>query len=144
MYSYELCRKYQEALNRKDLQGIHELFTLDASIKAPLLGTLDVRTFHDRMFESCGYAVARLTNVFDGLHHARSVALQFQYNWTFPRGRSVSLEGMSVFELDDDHKKFKRLTVIYDPTEVRRNLKDTTFDIPLIRTVQKPAYLCAA
>ena len=122
MYAYELCRKYQEALNRKDLESILDLFTVDASVKAPLLGELDVVSFHHRVFESCGYAVTRLTNVFDGLHHARSVALQFMYTWTFPGGRQASVEGMSVFELDEERKKFNRLTVIYDPTEFRRNL----------------------
>jgi hypothetical protein len=123
MYAYELCRKYQEALNRKDLESILELFTIDASVKAPLLGELDVLTFHHRVFESTGYAVTKLTNIFDGLHHARSVALQFMYTWTFSGGRQVSVEGMSVFELDEDRKKFGRLTIIYDPTEFRRNLK---------------------
>lgn len=123
MYAYELCRQYQEALSRKDLESILDLFTAGASVKAPLLGELDILTFHDRVFESCGYAVTKLTNVFDGLHHARSVALQFMYTWTFPGGRQVSVEGMSVFELDEERKKFNRLTVIYDPTEFRRNLK---------------------
>lgn len=30
---------------------------------------------------------------------------------------------MSVFGLDENRKKFGRLTIIYDPTEMRRNLK---------------------
>ena len=139
MYAYELCRKYQEALNRKDLDAIFELFTLDACIKAPMLGELDVRTFHSRIIDSCGYAVTRLTNVFDGLHHARSIALQFQYTWPFPGGRSVSLEGVSVFEIDDAQKKFKRLTVIYDPTEVRRHMKERVTAVPFFRGKRRPA-----
>lgn len=144
MYSYELCRKYQEALNRKDLDAILDLFTVDASVKAPMLGELDVRAFHQRVFESCGFAMTKLTNVFDGLHHARSVALQFQYKWTYPSRRTVSVEGMSVFEIDEGRKKFNRLTVIYDPTEARRNLKNRSDDAPLFRTRrQRPASLYA-
>lgn len=144
MYAYELCRQYQEALNRKDLESILDIFTVDATVKAPLFGELDVLTFHDRVFVSCGYAVTKLTNVFDGLYHARAVALQFMYTWTFPGGRQVSVEGMSVFELDEDRKKFSRLTVIYDPTEFRRNLKGDSAEVRMTRDrKQEPIRLAA-
>lgn len=143
MYAYELCRKYQEALNRKDLESILDLFTADATAKAPLLGELDVLTFHQRVFEPCGYAVTRLTNVFDGLHHTRSVALQFMYTWTFPAGRQVWVEGMSVFELDEERKKFSRLTVIYDPTEFRRDLKEDSAELNVI-PARKDEPVCLA
>ncbi|WP_420476917.1 nuclear transport factor 2 family protein [Noviherbaspirillum sp. ST9] len=144
MYAYELCRKYQEALNRKDQEAILDLFTNDASVKAPLLGELDVMTFHQRVFESCGYAVTKLTNVFDGLHHARSVALQFVYTWTFPGGRQVSVEGMSVFELDETRKKFGRLTIIYDPTEFRRNLKGASAEMRMAMDRRQEQFRLAA
>lgn len=143
MYAYELCRRYQEALNRKDLDSLLDLFTIDALAKAPLLGELDVPTFHHRVFEFSGYAVTRLTNVFDGLHHARSVALQFMFTWTFPAGRQVSVEGMSVFELDEERKRFNRLSVIYDPTEFRRNLKESSAKMRMIHA-KKQAPTCLA
>lgn len=144
MYTYELCRRYQDALNRKDLVSILELFTLDATAKAPMLGELDVLAFHNRVFESCGYAVTRLTNVFDGLNHARSVALQFMYTWTFPAGRQVSVEGMSVFELNEDQNKFKRLAIIYDPTEFRRKLKKGSGEMRMMQAMKHaPARLAA-
>lgn len=144
MYAYELCRKYQEALNRKDREAILDLFTNDATVKAPLLGELDVRIFHERIFESCGFAVTKLTNVFDGLHHARSVALQFVYTWTFPGGRQVSVEGMSVFELDEQRKKFGRLTIIYDPTEFRRNLRGGSAEMRFAEGRKQEQYRLAA
>ena len=136
MYAYELCRRYQDALNRKDLKSILELFTNDASAKAPMLGEMDVVSFHNRILESGGYTVTRLTNVFDGLNHARSVALQFMYTWTFPAGRQVSVEGMSVFELNEERNKFNRLVVIYDPTEFRRNLKEGSAGLRMMQVIK--------
>ena len=144
MYTYELCRKYQEALNRKDFDSIIDLFTANATVKAPLLGEQDARAFHAHVFESGGYAVTRLTNVFDGLHKARSVALQFLYTWTFPGGRTVSVEGVSIFEIDEERRKFKRLTVIYDPTEIRRNLREQQAEDAISRIRQKQPELLFA
>ena len=43
MYAYELCRKYHEAVNRKDLVATLNLFVPGATAKAPLSGVVSKR-----------------------------------------------------------------------------------------------------
>ena len=123
MYAYELCRRYQEALNLKDVQAIAELFKPDAAIKAPLSGVMGVVPFHQRLFAHGRHAIAKLENVFDGMTKTRAVALQFTYTWVFGNGRTIVLDGMTIFEIDDVERKFQKVTFIYDPTELLAHIR---------------------
>lgn len=125
MYSYELCRQYQDALTRKDLDAVLKLFVREATVQAPLSGTLNVEDFHKRLFSGSSSAIARLKHVFDGLGEPKTTALQFSYTWVFSDGSVVVMDGVSIFELaKDDNSKFKKLTIIYDPTNLRRHLNE--------------------
>ncbi|SNS64509.1 hypothetical protein SAMN06265795_104265 [Noviherbaspirillum humi] len=123
MYAYEMCRKYQEALNLRDLPAIAALFKPDALIKAPLSGTMGVIPFHERLFAHGRYAIARLENVFDGMTKTRSIALQFTYTWVLSGGHTIVLDGMTIFEIDDAERKFQKVTFIYDPTELVAHIR---------------------
>lgn len=122
MYSYELCRQYQEALLRKDLAAVLELFMDSATVKAPISGTLGVKEFHTRLFSNSRLAIARLTNVFDGLGKARTAALQFSYTWILKDGRLMVMDGVSIFEIAEEALKFRHLTIVYDSASVRKYL----------------------
>lgn len=122
MYAYELCRKYQDAVNRKDIDAVDDLFVPGAKVKAPLSGITEVRPFHAQLFAGSRHAIARLINVYDGVNGTRSIALRFQYTWVMKAEGTVVLDGMNIFEVAEDPRKFSSVTIIYDPTELRRNL----------------------
>lgn len=128
MHVYKQARKYQEYLGRKDMAGILDLFMPNAVIKAPISGTLGVADFHKRLFSYNKEAIVKLLNVFDGVGKTRSIALQFSYIWVLKNGVTVSFDGISVFEFDDALQKIKKLTVLYDPTELREHLRDSQIE----------------
>lgn len=128
MYAYEQCKRYRQALAQKNLDAIMALFTPDATVKAPLSGNMDARTFHERLFRTPTHAITKLTNVFDGLNNAQAIALQFCYVWILKNGERLEIDGMTVFEMDMALQKFTRMTVIYDPTLVRRHLEEAWSD----------------
>ena len=131
MYAYELCRKYLDAANRKDLPAVLDLFAPDSTIRAPIQGILDVKEFHVRLFRPQTQAIAKLKNIFDGfgeLSKTRSIALQFSYTWILGTGKALTIDGMTVFELDERLKKFKEMLIIYDPTVLRMHLQEVSSD----------------
>jgi nuclear transport factor 2 (NTF2) superfamily protein len=128
MNAYAQARKYQDALNRKDLAGILSLFTSDATVKTPIYGVSGVQEFHERVFALQKQSIARLTNVFDGRTKANSIALQFSYTWVLNSGEVFAFDGVSIFELDDSSRKIARLNVIYDSTELRKHLNQTQIE----------------
>lgn len=128
MYTYELCRRYQDAINRKDLPGVLSLFVSEAVAKAPISGVLSVKEFHSRIFAHDRHGIARLKNVFDSVGRTKAVALQFDYTYVVRNGQPVAFDCITIFEKDENVKKFKSMTIIYDPTELRRHLKNAEID----------------
>lgn len=128
MYSHELCRQYQEGLLRKDLSAVLDLFVEDATVRAPISGTLGVKEFHMRLFTKSRLAIARLTNVFEGLGKQRTAALQFSYTWILKDGRVMAMDGVSIFEIAEDVYKFKQLTIVYDSASVKKYLKQNDIE----------------
>lgn len=125
MHSIELCRRYQDALAQKDLSAVIELFTPDATVQAPITGTMGIEAFHTHLFTGSSLAIARLKHVFEGIGTPEKTALQFTYTWVFSDGSVEVMDGVSIFEIaDGDNTKFKSLTIVYDPTNLRRHLND--------------------
>ena len=125
MYSYELCRQYLDAVTSKDLGAVLELFVPEATVQAPISGMLNVKDFHTRLFNSSSAAIARLKHVFEGLGEPEATALQFIYTWVFNDGTVIVMDGVTIFELSEvDKSKFKKLTIIYDPTNLKRHLNE--------------------
>lgn len=122
MYAYELCRKYHEAVNRKDLAATLKLFVPGATAKAPLAGEVDIEEFHDRLFACSGQGVSRLIDVFEGLGTSRNVAMQFHFRHEVD-GRTIEVEGLTVFEYDEASRRFRHLKMIYDPSPLLRPAK---------------------
>ena len=82
MYAFELCEKYQDAVRRKDLDAVQDLFAPDAIIESLVQGALGVDEFHLRLFRTKTQAIAKLEEVFDGnreLNVTQSIILQFTY-----------------------------------------------------------------
>lgn len=124
MYGYELCRRYKRALGGQDLEAVLALFTDDAEVRAPITGALPARVFHQRLFARGRGAIARLVNVFDSLGDPTTVALQFSYTWILRNGEVLEIDGITVFDIDLVLQKIARMTVIYDPTELRSRLHE--------------------
>lgn len=125
MHSIELCRQYQEAVTQKDLAAVLKLFVPDATVQAPITGPMGAEEFHTHLFNGSTTAIARLTHVFEGIGEPQKTALQFSYTWVFSDGSVEVMDGVSIFELaNEDNTKFQNLTIIYDPTNLRRHLNN--------------------
>lgn len=116
----ELCHRYQNALTNKDLAALDPLFADDAIVKAPISGTASVRQFHDYLFANTKRTIARFGTVIRHQEKQNSVTLPFSYTLSIESGEVTVLDGVTVFEIDAASRKIKTLTVIYDPTELRR------------------------
>ncbi len=108
------------ALNRKCLDDVLNLFTPDAMVCAPIFGRMNARDFHVRLLKRNRQTIARLKNVFYGLSNASAVALHFAYTWTRHNGKIVVVDGIVIFEVCESSRRFSHLTIIYDPSELRR------------------------
>ncbi|NEX59511.1 nuclear transport factor 2 family protein [Noviherbaspirillum galbum] len=122
MFAYELCRRYQRAVNARDMDQILDLFVPDAMATAPISGTLPVREFHLQLFRHNERGMTQLRNVFDGLMGERSIALQFDYTWTREGDIPLVLQGVTIFDLAGTKDKLAGLTMIYDASELRKYL----------------------
>lgn len=123
MYAYELCRKYHEAVNQKNLAATLKLFAPGATAKAPLSDVVDVEEFHIRLFECSRRGTSKLLDVFEGLRTSGHVAMRFHYSHILAT-KTIELDGMTVFEYDENSRRFEGLTMIYDPSPLLRHSEE--------------------
>lgn len=126
----ELCRKYQDALSRKDLPAVRSLFTPDAVVTAPVSGKANVEQFHTYLFSNTRKTVARLPNVLAARQDPPSITMQFSYTLSVANGDVAVIDGIAVFGIDEALGQFRSLDFIYDPTEIRRFMDDAGIEPP--------------
>ena len=126
----DLCKQYQDALSRKDLSALERLFTPDAVVKAPISGTANVRQFHTYLFSNTKRNIAKFGNVIRPGGKSSPITLHFSYTLSIESGEVAVLDGVVQFEVDESLQKFKAISFIYDPTELR-HLMDEAGIAPL-------------
>lgn len=119
MTSQDLCRRYLDALNTGDLEGVCALFAPDARILSPLYGTRPAREFYTELFADTTRSETTPINIFDNSSLGGAVALHFRYVWTLSSGKIVAFECVDVFELAPDGQHFAGMTIIYDTAPLR-------------------------
>ncbi len=122
MYTFELCRQYQQALRKGSLSEILALFEPEATVVTPLSGELGVRAFHERLFRNTQDSIVRLINMFEGLTEKPAVALQLRHTWVLRNGKSIDFDCISIFEFAPHLQKINKLTLVYDSACVRKYL----------------------
>ncbi|MDB5762033.1 MAG: nuclear transport factor 2 family protein [Herminiimonas sp.] len=124
MQSIKLCKQYLSSVTDGDMHGLLSLFVPGAMVVAPLSGKIGVEPFHQKLFSDVKQAKATAKNIFATVNDASSVALHFSYAWLLANGGFIEFEGVNIFELADDGRKFSKLTIIYDSAPLRRRLDD--------------------
>lgn len=119
MSPIQICKQYLAAADKADLNGVLSLFTPEALVISPLYGSLDVQTYHQRLFLHTKHSIIRLLHVFEEANDPTSAALHFHYTWILQSGEKVELEIMAVFELTSDKSRLAKLTYIYDTGPIR-------------------------
>ena len=110
-----LVERFAEAFNRRNVDGLLDCFTEDATYRdlfyGPHAGRAALRAMFERMFrEGRDYRWQMEAIVMD----ARRAAAEWTFGYTataaVPRseGRSVRFSGMSIFELEDGKIRFYR------------------------------------
>lgn len=122
MYSFELCRKYQEAINRGNLEQAMTLFADDATVNAPLTGQSSARNFHEWLFGTTRETITRLKRVFQSLDSNGALAMQLHYTWVLSNGKTLEFDGMMIFEFSADRLSICKLTIIYDTAPIRTHV----------------------
>jgi len=115
---HALCKKYEDALSRNDLPGILALFTPDAIVTAPITGTLDAVKFHTFLFSNTKKASANLPNVIRSRENPTALTVQFSYTFLTTCARVAVIDGVATFEFDDSQQKFRRLTIVYNDSDM--------------------------
>ncbi|GAB3542978.1 hypothetical protein GCM10027343_15870 [Noviherbaspirillum agri] len=116
---HALCKKYEDALSRNDLPGILALFTPDATVTAPITGTMDVARFHTYLFSYTKKASANLPNVIRRRKNPAALTIQFSYTFLTTCGKVAVIDGVATFEFDKALQTFRKLTIIYNDTDMR-------------------------
>lgn len=122
MYSFELCRKYQEAINRGNLEQIMTLFADDAIVSAPLTGRSCARKFHEWLLGTTKETITRLIRVFQSLDSNGALSMQMHYTWVLSNGKTLEFDGVMIFEFSTDRMSICKLTIIYDTAPIRTHV----------------------
>lgn len=117
--SQEICKEYLDALNQNDLEKVLSLFTENAVIVSPLYGETAAASFFKDLFADTERSETKLLNIFDSSDKGDSMGLHFHYTWTLQSGEVVKFEVVDIFDLSDDRRHFKKLTIIYDTYRIR-------------------------
>ena len=126
MHSLKLCQQYFVAVNERNLERIGALFAPDATVLSPIIsGALNVRDFHQRLFEDMQHTLTKIKTVFGSVNSVASIALHFSHTWTLADGKVVNFDGVNIFELTPDGTRFTKLTIICDTTSVRPHLAES-------------------
>jgi hypothetical protein len=126
----EHCARYQDAVSRKDWDAVEALFVRDAVIRTPLRGDVDVKDFHAFLFQHIKQGAARFPNVFEEKTNPSRISLQFSYTFLTNSTLLGGLDGVAVFEYDDNRQQFTGLRVEYDATVIRKLLAMENIDLP--------------
>jgi ketosteroid isomerase-like protein len=119
MIAEDFCRAYLAALSAGNRDALRALFTSDAVVASPLYGIWPAEAFFEQMFAATRQSQTTLTNVFASVRDNTAVALQFRYRWILATGKTVEFECIDVFELTDDRKRFRKMTIVYDTAPLR-------------------------
>jgi ketosteroid isomerase-like protein len=122
MHSLKLCKQYLSFVNNGDLAGVLSLFTPNAVVVSPLSGTMAIEPFHQKLFADVKQSRTSVKNIFATVNDVSSVALHFAHAWLLANGGLFEFEGINVFELSEDGRKFSKLTIIYDSAPLRHRL----------------------
>jgi hypothetical protein len=122
MYAFELCRKYQHAINNGQFDRALAFFASNATVTTPIAGTMTAVEYHDQLVRHTKQAIVRLRNIFEGLNSAPSIAMHLHYTWILKTGKVIEFNGVDLYEFTPDRKKFSSLTIIYDSAPVRQHL----------------------
>ncbi|WP_194723374.1 nuclear transport factor 2 family protein [Noviherbaspirillum malthae] len=122
MYGFELCRKYQEAINKGNLEQTMALFADEAVVSAPLTGHSTARKFHEWLLGTTKETITRLRRVFQALDNSSTLAMQLHYTWVLSNGKTLEFDGMMIFEFSADQLSICKLTIIYDTAPIRTHV----------------------
>ncbi|SCU86222.1 LADA_0D13124g1_1 [Lachancea dasiensis] len=120
-----ICARYLNALNQGNLDEVRSLFSAEAKVVSPLYGERLAFDFYANLFKDTARSETKLLNVFDACETTNSIALHFRYLWTLANKQSVEFECVDVFELNDSHDKFTKLTIIYDTAPLRQDFNNS-------------------
>lgn len=131
MQMRELCARYQQAVNEKDLTSVEALFMRDAVVTAPIRGNVGVREFHAYMFQHVKQGAARFPSVFSEKTNPSRISLQFSYTFLTRSATLGGVDGVAIFEYDDVTQRFRSLRIEYDATVIRRLLETENIPVPM-------------
>ncbi|HEX2531927.1 MAG TPA: nuclear transport factor 2 family protein, partial [Burkholderiaceae bacterium] len=120
---------------KRDVAGIEELFTSDALINSPISGTTGVKEFHEYLFHISVKLIAKL-NVEHHRRNSNTIALPFNYTFSLPNGGVAILDGVAHFELEPGLQKFRKMTVVYDASDLRQLLDKSGIE-PLVSALNE-------
>ena len=115
-----IANKYLKSLEESDLEGILNLFALDAIVLSPIYGTMAPRTFYTTLFNDTRQSRIQLHDIFSN-DNQRSFALYFEYKWILSNDKSVVFDVVDIIEMNEESKIIK-LKIIYDTIHSRKEV----------------------
>ncbi|WP_194725699.1 nuclear transport factor 2 family protein [Noviherbaspirillum malthae] len=129
MESMNLCRRYLAAINSSSLADVLALFESEnAPILSPAHGLMPASAYFPKLFGNSETSIVRIRHVFEALAQGPSIALHYHHTRISTCGQVTEFDGVDIFEFSESREKFKKLTVIYDPTKISVSRPDTKFN----------------
>lgn len=129
MEPMDLCRRYLAATSSSSLIDILALFeSVDAPVLSPLYGLMPASAYFPAILGKSEQSIVRIRHVFEALSQGPSIALHYHHTRISKGGQVVEFDGVDIFEFNGSKNKFKKLTVIYDPTKISVSRLRNGFD----------------
>ncbi len=115
-------RQYFERMSASDIDGIINMFEVDAHVLSPFLGQMPATEFFRKLGNAS--SASKLT-VFDVLlgENGDSGAAHFEYDWTLTSGEHFVFQGVDYFKFSKN-MKFASMSIFYDTHPVREDVGD--------------------
>jgi len=119
----ERIRTYLARLQACDAEGLAAMFTDDAEVVSPFLGTMHPRPFFAKLREASGASRIETIDIFASAGGAPRAIGYFAYHWGLKDGSQVRFDCCDVFDFTPDGR-FTRMTIVYDTHPIREQVGD--------------------
>lgn len=114
-----VIKKYFQALEECNYQGIIKLFTRNAVVESPIYGKRKATDFYRDLIKKTKASKIKVYQIYK---NSKSEAAYLQYQWTLHNNMLITFDCVDIFYFTDDGK-ISYLKTIYDTYKIRKAVK---------------------
>ncbi|MCH9622049.1 MAG: hypothetical protein S4CHLAM20_14840 [Chlamydiia bacterium] len=115
----KVINEYFCNLEKSAYSDMIELFTEDAVVESPLLGTMKAAEFYKEIFSKTSNSKITLMNVCKSVSDENTAVAHFHYDWILSDGMPAPFECVDIFTFQPNSDKIVSVKIIYDSFKTR-------------------------